>query len=131
MAPAEEARDESFPRASRLLHRVDFERVQKGGRRADSPRLSARGAPSPALRARFGLAVSRKIGNAVVRNRVKRWLREAIRREKGRAGALDVVFIARPDAATAGYAALLEDVCTLLDRLGGARGVRTPPGGPR
>jgi len=80
-------------------------------------------------RTRVGLTVSRKVGNAVVRNRVKRWLREAIRRQLGRpvgrpsvrtSGALgprDVVFIARRGAADAGYHALSEQVATALARI--------------
>lgn len=61
-------------------------------------------------RARFGLTVSRKVGNAVVRNRVKRWLREAIRQEPHSLTGLDVVFIARGGAATAGWSALRSEL---------------------
>jgi len=72
---------------------------------------------------RFGLTVSRKVGNAVVRNRVKRWLREAIRRlhEHG-LGPIDVVFIARRGAGDAGYDTLASEVAQAL---GGLRGSTT------
>ena len=59
---------------------------------------------------RFGLAVSRKVGNAVVRNRVKRWIRDAIRHQMVGVPPRDVVFIARPSAATAGLVALSAEV---------------------
>ncbi len=55
---------------------------------------------------RFGLTVSRKVGNAVVRNRVKRWLREVLRHRKHRVADVDVVIIARRNAGSAGLAEL-------------------------
>ena len=62
------------------------------------------------------------MGNAVTRNRVKRWLREAIRRNQHRVeGPVDVVFIARREAADAGLAALSEEVMDVFGRIGGNR----------
>jgi ribonuclease P protein component len=75
----------------------------KTGRRFGVDGLFVRYASRPGDAPRFGLAVSRKVGNAVVRNRVKRWLREAIRLERGDLSAVDVLFVARPEAAGAGF----------------------------
>jgi ribonuclease P protein component len=49
---------------------------------------------------RLGVTVSRRVGNAVIRNRVKRWIREWFRKDRGAIGpGLDLVVIARPAAA--------------------------------
>jgi len=64
---------------------------------------------------RYGFSVSRRIGKAVVRNRVKRLLREILRQTPLQSG-WDIIFIARPAAATADYATLEKSVNDLLSR---------------
>jgi len=66
---------------------------------------------------RYGFSVSRQVGKAVTRNRVKRRLREILRLTPLEPG-WDIVFIARPVAATADYASLRESVRGLLSRAG-------------
>ena len=82
--------------------------------------------PSPEADSRFGITVSRKVGNAVTRNRVKRWLREAIRHERdGLHGVWDVVFIAHPQAASSSAASVRADVRAALSRIPGSPGRRS------
>lgn len=64
---------------------------------------------------RYGFSVSRKVGNAVVRNRVKRWLREILRVTPLKAGH-DIVIIVRPATAADGYWNLKKAVEDLLSR---------------
>jgi ribonuclease P protein component len=71
---------------------------------------------------RFGLVVSRKVGNAVKRNRVKRWLREAIRHHRAELpGPWDLAIIASPRATTAGYATLERELREVISRVGERR----------
>lgn len=81
-----------FPREARLLKASEFRAVFRTGRRARAGLLHARLRPNGKPRARLGLAVSRKAArNAVVRNRVRRQLRESFRVNQHRLAGLDVV----------------------------------------
>jgi len=66
---------------------------------------------------RVGLAVSRKVGNAVVRNRVKRWIREAVRHERGDLHGTDIVVIALPSASRSSARAIRQQVATVFRQL--------------
>ena len=64
---------------------------------------------------RYGLSVSKRVGKAVTRNRVKRLLREVLRLTPLEPG-WDIIFIARSGAASANYAELEKSVVGLLSR---------------
>ncbi|HXC13600.1 MAG TPA: ribonuclease P protein component [Stellaceae bacterium] len=103
--------------------RADFLRVAATRRKAVTSGLILQAAVCPAgvegRRVRVGYTASRKVGNAVVRNRAKRRLRAAAARilaECGRPGT-DYVLVARATTAERPFAALVEDLETALGRI--------------
>jgi ribonuclease P protein component len=110
---------ECFPRARRVRKRLDFLRVQGRGRRYSTPHYLVFALPAEQPRAtRFGVTVSRKVGNAVARNRVKRWLREHCRRwARDVPPNLDIVIVARPGAEQSGFAPTSLELASLTKRL--------------
>ena len=117
----------SFPKSARLLSRPEFLAAKERGRSIAEGPLAASWLPRPdralptrpaaataerpeivpAL-ARVGLTVSSKVGGAVVRNRVKRALREAVRRELHTLPCVDLVLVARASSVDAGVPVLRE-----------------------
>ena len=75
--------DQSFPKSARLLKSCEFQRVYEGHAFAADDTLVLKAVPNETGKVRLGLSVSRKVGNAVVRNRWKRHIREAFRRQRG------------------------------------------------
>ena len=104
----------------RLKRRADFLQVAGLGRKAPMPGLVLQALPrGDGAPARLGFTVTRKVGNAVVRNRCKRRLREAARITLplyGRAGC-DYVFVARGGTARREWLALVDDMKSALLRL--------------
>ncbi len=88
----------------------------KGSARVDRL-LVVKALPNALELSRYGFSVSRRLGGAVVRNRVKRVLREILRQVPVKPG-WDIIFIARSPAAKAGYAELNKSVTDLLLRSG-------------
>ena len=119
-ASAAEDRVLGLPRNQRLRHTRDIQRVQRTGTRIRLPSVLILFTPSDQDQTRVALTVSRKVGNAVTRNRVKRWLREAIRHQSALIPAgRDVVVIAHPQANETGLEGLKEQLCRGWTQLGG------------
>jgi ribonuclease P protein component len=120
VGPAGGGQGQGLPRARRVRKRPEYLEIQGAGRRfvGDHYMLFARRASEPARPARFGFTVSRKVGGAVLRNKVKRWLRESCRRMKAEfPDGLDLVIVARPSAAGAGYGPTASELANLARRI--------------
>ena len=107
--------------ATRLKQRADFLRVAGRGRKAAMPGLVlqalVRGDAAPA---RIGFTVTRKVGNAVVRNRAKRRLREAawLLLERQPLLGVDLVLVGRATTGARDFSALTDDLARALRKVG-------------
>lgn len=111
---------ESFPRRERLLTAREFREVFDHGRRASGQAFVCYVAEGQGRK--MGMAVSTKVGNAVVRNRVKRYIREVYRHERASLNeGMRLVVVAKPAAAGLTYAESREALRRLF-RQGGALG---------
>ena len=70
----------------------------------------------PGATTRVGITVSSRVGNAVVRNRIKRWIREHVRRRRAALPAGDLVVVAKASAATIAHPVLDRDLERLFAR---------------
>ena len=117
------------PARGRLSRSAEFDRVYRHGRSTANRHLVLYSFPNPAGdTTRLGLSVSRRVGGAVERNRIKRLLREAYARAEGdmRPGH-DVVVVARPAAAELAEREGLAGIDASLGELMAKAGLRAAP----
>ena len=106
-----------LPARGRLKRRADYLRVQRTGRKYQLRDVLVFVLPSEGER-RVGFTVSKKVGNAVVRNAVKRLLREAWRQEQHRMPRrLDIVLVARKSARDAELRSLRTQMIALVRKM--------------
>jgi len=111
----------SWARSYRIRKRREFLATQSSGRKVHGRLFLVLVGPGPELHGRLGITVSKRVGNAVTRNRIKRWVREFVRQQPASAWlppGRDVVVIAKARAASArGYADIAADLTALGSRL--------------
>ena len=115
-----QSRSEALPKAARVAKRREFLRVYETGRKLFSRYCVLFVAANDLSHSRVGITVTKKLGKANVRNRLKRWTREVYRRQREPlhldARPLDFIVNVKPAAATATFADFRDDLQRALGR---------------
>lgn len=107
----------AFPKHFRLLRRADFRRVYEEGQRRSASLCTVFLLSNGLSHSRLGITVPVRVGKAVVRNRIKRRLREIFRLNRPAiAPGWDIVVNPRAQSAEAGFAKLTKEFLKLLPR---------------
>ncbi len=114
---------EGFPKKARLTKRSEYLRLSREGRRVHTPHFVVITKKNEKGQNRLGVTVSRKVGNAVVRNRIKRLLRELFRRhQRGNPRQQDIVIIAKKGAGELSSNEMAAELRGVFTHWGGAKG---------
>ena len=118
---------EALPRSARVRKRPEFLETQARGKRVHTPHFVLLLGPSGRRQA-LGVTVTRKVAGAVGRNRIKRLLKEAFRRNRALfPPSCAVVAVARTGADGLDYAAVVAEVTAASAALYRAAGVHEAP----
>lgn len=132
-------RTERLRAEDRLRRRADYLHCYRRGRRLHGALATVHAAGNREGRPRLGVTAARKVGGSVVRQRLKRRVREIYRRWEGRyrLPAADIVVHLKPSAAAAGFGELKPELERLFEgvtrpprRRSGRRRSRGGPGSP-
>jgi ribonuclease P protein component len=107
----------AFPKALRLRRRGEFRRVYEEGQRRSAPLCTIFFRANGLLETRVGITAPRRLGNAVLRNRVKRRLREVFRLNRSLIPAgWDIVLNPRAGVAKVSFPLLVSELLRLFPR---------------
>jgi len=105
----------TFPREARLVRRGEFDAVYRAGKRRSSSHFTVFFRANALPQSRFGFSIKKALGGAVVRNRIRRRLREIVRCHRGEIPVgWDIVIHPKNVVAKAPFAMLTSDLLRLL-----------------
>lgn len=100
-----------FPKRARLRKRPEFIHLSRSGKKQHTANFVVITRETDRSEARLGITVSSKVGNAVVRNRVKRLLRESFRQwNRQIVPPQDILVIAKPGAANLSFLEVASEI---------------------
>jgi ribonuclease P protein component len=109
---------ERFPHRHRIVRSTDYRAIYKTGKKIHSDKFVLFGRENEKGHARLGITVSRKIGCASIRNRIKRLFREIFRRSSAEIpGNLDIVVNAKSGCAGVGFPELRKEFIAAAKRM--------------
>ena len=109
---------ETFRKEARIRKRSEFIQLSKEGKKVYSQYFIALYSPGREKRNRLGITATKRVGNAVTRNRIKRYVREFFRQHQNTIeGAWDINIIARIEAAHITSAQAFGSLQSLFERL--------------
>ena len=107
-----------FPKSARVVRRNEYRAIQRSSLRVVTDHFIIYARKRRRKSQRIGITVSKKVGNAVVRNRVKRLVREAFRLHKARLPReLDLVLVARKQRGIPSFDGVREQLIRGSNRL--------------
>jgi ribonuclease P protein component len=108
----------TFDKSGRLRKRSEFSRLSLCGKKTVAAHFIVISSDPAFSWARIGITVSKKVGNAVIRNRLKRLIREFFRNNRVMFPVADYNIIARSGASRLDYSAVCQELANALSRIG-------------